>query len=212
MSYSVDYVKLYPYGQAFRKEAKALNICIIDIHNQFVEMHKTWKGNQWHEVAVAWNSLIEFFNSTTNFLVEAVPYNIEIDAYNYSVKDHKPLTEPTPTPQDNIPGKLDEDTNNGKVELSDEGAPKENGIKDKIDDYFSKIITLLTKLENTLNETTSIWVSSGANASRRNFSESKAELNKNITQIKTALNDKLKSAMSDYTEAETAAKTTAKHF
>lgn len=210
-SYSVDYTKLFPKGEDFRKEAKALNKCVIDIHNELVKMHKSWDGNQWGELANTWNHLIPDFGRICEFLVKQVPYTIEVDAFNYASYDGIKLATPLEQAPENIPGDLSIGTK-GSIHLSDENASAEHRGKEAIDKYFDKILKLLDRLEDTLNSTKSIWISPAADKSRNTFSRSKETLKSCITRVKTQLNNSLNDALNGFKKQEEDANKNANAF
>ena len=211
MSYSVDYKQLFPVGDAIRQEAKALNRLILDAHDTLIQMHETWDGQRWGELATSWNRLIPLFGETCEFLVKQVPYAIEVDAYNYAVADRVSLgAEPAQTVSTNIPGELSIGTE--VIKLSDENATKEKEKKAEIYTLFKKIIASLGEIEGIFNRTTSIWVGPAADNSRSKFARSKQTINDNITKIQTRIDDCINNAINDLKAQEENADQTSQVF
>lgn len=209
-SYKVDYKKLFPKGDEFRQEAKKLNKRIVDIHNEMVNMHKTWDGNQWGEFATAWNHLYPDLNRICEFLVKQVPNVIEVDAYNYAVTDGVASAAPQAVAPEMIPGDLSHGTNT--LALSDENASKEEQCKENINNCFKDVITSLDKLENTLNSTKTIWISPAADKSRNTFARNKESIKTDISKIKEQLGKSLTEALERFRKQEGDATSNAKAF
>ena len=211
MSYSVDYKKLFPVGDKLRQEARALNRLVLDVHETLLQMHETWDGKRWGELATSWNRLIPLFGETCEFLVERAPYAIEVDAYNYAVADGVSLgAEPAKTPSRNIPGDLSIGTE--VINLSDENATKENQKKYEIYTLFKKIIASLGEIEGIFNSTSSIWVGPAADNSRSKFARSKQNISDNITKIQTRVDDCINNAINDLKSQEENADQTSQVF
>ncbi len=209
-SYKVDYKKLFPKGDEFRVEAKKLNKHIVDIHNEMINMHKTWDGNQWGEFATAWNHLYPDLNRICEFLVKQVPNVIEADAYNYAITDGASLPLPKAVNPQLIPGDLSHGTT--VLTLSDENASQEQHCRENIENFFNNVITSLDRLEDILNSSKTIWISPAAEKSRSAFSRNKETIKADVKNVKEELRKYLLLAIGNYKKQEGNASFMAKGF
>ena len=209
-SYKVDYIKLFPKGDEFRQEAKKLNKRVINIHNEIINLHKTWDGNQWGEFATAWNHIYPDLNRICDFLVKQVPNAIEVDAHNYAVTDRGASALPQAVAPEIIPGDVSHGTKT--LALSDENASKEEQGRENINNCFKDVITSLDKLEDILNSTKTIWIAPAADKSRNTFARNKETIKIDITKLKEHLGKALTEALESFRKQESDATSNAKAF
>ena len=212
MSYSVDYKKLFPVGDAIRQESKTLNKLILDAHETLVQMHETWDGKRWGVVAKLWNSMMPSFEQTCEFLVKQVPYVIEVDAHNYASVDGGSVGEPFQFAPESFPKELPEGLRS--ICLSDENATEEKKYKDKLDQCFNEAISSLNKIEEDLNSTkgSNMWEGPAAERTRTTFAETKETILTNITKMKNQVLTCINEAISDLKDQEDNADANANAF
>ena len=84
---SVDYEAMPKQAKQMRAYGKQLNTEMTNAYKSVTDMHNSWYGKRYNELAKEFNKLTAEINDMLNLVVAEIPYALETIANNYSQAD-----------------------------------------------------------------------------------------------------------------------------
>lgn len=195
----VDYNDMAQKAKKMRTDAQDLNKEFLLAYQHIIDMHKSWYGVRYNELAKSFNeNLAPTIHEMLKLTVTEVPFTLERVANNYSrVAERSKVTSEQETEykkMTQIPRPIEVGTRFMTQEVEN--------AKKSVEDNFERAKTKMNQIQDVFNRIT--WRSEAADSFRENFTRLKKQITENISQIMIQFRDCMQKALDDYEAAERA--------
>lgn len=195
---TVDYEKMPSEAKQMRQEGNVLNNEMTTAYNSVKEMHSSWYGKRYNELAKSFNNMIPQLNELLELVVREIPSTLETIANNYSQADRGQNA----TTVDNTSAKKIENiTITEDVGMRFITSTVES-VQQQVERNFQKSIEQMNKIESIFNQVT--WESEAADAFRNKFNKLKSNIIESFNEIKSQFTKLMNQTKEDIQSAETA--------
>ena len=195
---TVDYEKMPSEAKQMRQEGNALNNEMTNAYNRVKEMHSSWYGKRYNELAKSFNGMVPQLNELLELVVREIPSTLETIANNYSQADRGQNA----TTVDNTSAK--------KIEnlpvVEDVGmrfmTSAVEGVQQQVETNFKKSVEQMNRIESIFNQVT--WESEAADAFKSKFAKLKSSITESFNEIESQFTKLMNQTKEDIQNAETA--------
>ena len=195
---TVDYEKMPSEAKQMRQEGNSLNNEMINAYNSVKEMHSSWYGKRYNELAKLFNNMVPQLNELLELVVREIPSTLETIANNYSQADRGQNA----TSVDNTSArKIETITITEDVGMRFITSAVEN-VQQQVETNFSKSVDQMNKIESVFNQVT--WQSEAADAFKSKFTKLKSNIIESFNEIKSQFTKLMNQTKDDVQRAENA--------
>lgn len=193
----VDYKDLAVKAKDIRNHAKVLNEQCTKIYQEIINMHQSWYGIRYNELAKDFNELAPSINEMLKLTYGEIPFALETIANNFSQADNganatsAQQTQETKMP--NIPMPNDVGMRFMEVQVKD--------TKTKVVQGFKNANEKMKEIENTYNKIS--WKSESSEAFRVKFTKLKNQITNEINQLNIQFDKLMNQTIEDVRTTET---------
>ena len=194
---SVDYEGIPAKARIIRTQGQELNNEITNAYTSIANMHSSWYGKRYNELAILFNNLIPEVNELLTLTVQEIPFALETVANSYSQADsgenvaNVERTEPKAVPTLAIPSDV------GMKFISNEV----NNIKDKVSTNFKNARSKMDEIESTYRQID--WQSEASETFSAKFTNLKRKIIVAFEEIETQFTNLMAEALNDIQNTET---------
>lgn len=148
LTITVDYENIPGQSSQARNIGMQINEILLDVYRNVTDMHNFWYGKRYNDIVTNFNSLVPQLNNFLEIVVSEIPYIFEKIVNNFSevdIKQNMTVAQKESVQQiQTIPLS----TEVGMKYIQGEVA----NIQNAIESDFHEIISLMSGLENTINQ------------------------------------------------------------
>ena len=193
---TVDYKDLAVKAKDIRTHAQALNKELTTAYKSVIDMHKSWYGKRYNELAKDFNNLAPTVNEILKITVKEIPFALETVANNYSQADTNSnvtsAQQTAETKMENVPTPSDVGMRFITTDVT--------STKESVKKNFKNAVTEMNSIESIYNKIT--WKSEAADAFKAKFTKLKTQIIKEIETINTQFDRLMKQTLEDIQTTE----------
>ncbi len=195
---TVDYEAFPAIAASMRSHAVELNNEFTAAYKNIEEMHNSWYGKRYNELAKDFNNLAPTVNELLDLVVTNIPFTLETVANNYAMADTGSAVcraEQTPA---NKMQELNMPNDVGMKFVTEEV----NSVQQSVSSNFDKA---KSELDNIATDFTKfVWESEAADAFKARFTQLKSQVESSIENIKANFTKLMNQTKEDIQNTENA--------
>lgn len=192
----VDYKDLGQKAKQIRTQAQDLNKELLSAYQHIIDMHKSWYGKRYNDLAKDFNNLAPTINEMLKLTVSEIPFALERIANNFSKVNEGAKT--TSAQQTSIKKMTNVPRPN---DIGMRFITKDvNQIKKFVEDNFKKAVIKMDTIESIFYKIT--WKSESADAFRARFNKLKKQITNELNKINTQFAKLMQQALDDMQTTE----------
>lgn len=193
---TVDYKDLASKAKQIRAQAQDLNKELLSAYQHIIDMHKSWYGKRYNDLAKDFNNLAPSINEVLKLTVREIPFALETVANNYStVNEGSKATSAQQTSEKKMTT-VPQPNDIGMRFLTQEVTQ----IKKLVEDNFKKSVAKMNTIESIYNKIT--WRSEAADAFRLRFTKLKKQITEDLGKINAQFGKLMQQALDDIQTTE----------
>lgn len=194
----VDYKAIPAKVKNMREAGKALNREMTNAYKSVADMHNSWHGKRYSDLAQEFNKIIPDINEMLKLVVQDIPYALETIANNYSQAD--------------TGSKATSVSNESASKIANLSIPNDVGMKcltDKVEQSRSQISKNFQNAKSQMDKFEAAfkqikWESEAASIFKQKFTNLKNKMTSSFENIERQFTKLIQQAQQDIEKAEKA--------
>ena len=192
----VDYLDLANKATNIATHAQTLNKELSKAYQSVIDMHKSWYGKRYNELAKDFNELAPSINEILKITLTEIPFALETVSNNFSQADRG--INATKAQQRSV------------TKMPNVAMPNDVGMrfisadvtttKESVKNSFKNAVSEMNTIEGIYNKIT--WKSESAEAFRTKFTKLKNQITKEIESLNTQFDKLMKKTLEDIEATE----------
>ena len=192
----VDYKDLAVKAKEIRSHAQTLNDELSKAYQSVIEMHQSWYGKRYNELAKDFNELAPSINELLKITVGEIPFALETVSNNFSQADTGAnATSAQQTAEKKMPN-VPAPNDVGMRFMTEQVT----ATKNKVSTNFKNANTEMNTIESVYNKIS--WKSESSEAFRAKFTKLKAKIVKDIEEVNAQFTKLMQQTLDDIATTE----------
>ena len=171
----------------------------VNIHQNIIDLHSTWKGKQYKEFADAYKAFLPQIVAMIKVTKVAIPQELQRKASNFYALDGQDV--PVTRTPDDVHSFEEIEVEVGETISIDEQTVY--GIKDQLSSKIDATIEKMNEIEAKVAEiTSSMWQSENADEFKNEVSNLKNEIGTKLDELKTGIVSWINETVDDIKKAD----------